>query len=66
MRFRTDNAKKALRMRADLQTFRIFLTTASPHTSETNGMSESMNTVLLDKVRSMFKESNINHRYWRE
>lgn len=62
-RLHTENAKKFLSMKTHLQKFGIVLTTSSPHTAESNGLSETMNMTLLDKVRSVLKETNMNLGY---
>lgn len=63
MRFHNHIAKEVLSMRGDLQKMGIILTTTSPHTLKSNGLYEWINRSLLDEVRCLLRETNMNHKY---
>lgn len=62
-RVHCDNAREFLLIRKESRRNRITMITSSPYSPHSNGLSESMNRILMEKVRAMSKEAVLNKRY---
>lgn len=58
-----DNNKQFLVMRKELRRKIITMTTSSPYSRQSNGLSERNDHASTDKIRAMIKEVVLNKRY---
>lgn len=67
-RIRTDNGREYCHKTFDnfLSKYGIIHETTIPYTPEQNGVSERLNRTLVEKARTMLKDSGLQKRYWGE